>query len=119
MLQEISVIKRFGFLYGGYAFPYWEVADMIRKLAIAAIPVFIKVQPLGSLQAVLGEIVLVIYIFVVSYLKPFGNPHDNLLQVGSMIGKFPTQKQSCRSACRITHSRFSVQIDFAVLVNIQ
>lgn len=60
---------------------------MIRKLAIAAIPVFIKVQPLGSLQAVLGEIVLVIYIFVVSYLKPFGNPHDNLLQVGSMIGE--------------------------------
>lgn len=72
---------------------------MIRKLAIAAIPVFIKVQPLGSLQAVLGEIVLVIYIFVVSYLKPFGNPHDNLLQVGSMIGKFPAQKQvlSCLS----------------------
>ena len=65
---------------------------MIRKLAIAAIPVFIKVQPLGSLQAVLGEIVLVIYIFVVSYLKPFGNPHDNLLQVGSMIGESPKQK---------------------------
>lgn len=86
-LQEEQVIKRFGFLYGGYAFPYWEVADMVRKLAVAAIPVFIKVQPLGSLQAVLGEIVLVIYIFVVSYLKPFGNPHDNLLQVGSMLGK--------------------------------
>ena len=80
------MIKRYGFLYGGYSFPYWEVADMVRKLAIAAIPVFIKPQPLGSLQAVLGEIVLVIYIFVVSYLKPFGNPHDNLLQVGSMIG---------------------------------
>jgi len=80
MLQEEFVVKRYGFLYGGYSFPYWEVADMVRKLAIAAIPVFIKTQPLGSLQAVLGEIVLVIYIFVVSYLKPFSNPHDNMLQ---------------------------------------
>lgn len=80
------MIKRYGFLYGGYAFCYWEVADMIRKLAIAAVPVFIKVQPLGSLQAVLGEIVLVIYIFATSYVRPFSNSHDNLLQVGSMIG---------------------------------
>ena len=60
---------------------------MVRKLAIAAVPVFIKSQPTGSLQAVLGEIVIVIYIFVISYLKPFGAPEDNLLQVGSMLGE--------------------------------
>ena len=60
---------------------------MIRKLAIAAVPVFIKSQPTGSLQGVLGEIVLVIYIFVISYLKPFAASEDNLLQVGSMLGK--------------------------------
>lgn len=59
---------------------------MIRKLAIAAIPVFIKTQPTGSLQGVLGEIVLVAYVFVISYIKPFGAPEDNLLQVGSMLG---------------------------------
>lgn len=86
-LQEENVIRKYGFLYGGYSFRYWEVADMIRKLAIAAIPVFIKPQPTGSLQGVLGEIVLVLYVFVISYLKPFGAAEDNLLQVGSMIGK--------------------------------
>lgn len=59
---------------------------MVRKLAIAAIPVFIKPQPTGSLQGVLGEIVLVLYIFVIAYLRPFASSNDNLLQVGSTIG---------------------------------
>ena len=59
---------------------------MIRKLAIAAIPVFIRPQPTGSLQALLGEVVLVAYIVVISYIRPFANSNDNLLQVGSMIG---------------------------------
>ena len=60
---------------------------MIRKLAIAAIPVFVRPQPTGSLQGVLAEIVFVFYIFVISYLKPFGAAEDNLLQVGSMLGE--------------------------------
>ena len=41
---------RFGFLYQGYSFQYWETIDMMRKLIIGAIPVFIAVQPLGSIQ---------------------------------------------------------------------
>ena len=90
------MIQRYGFLYGGYSFPYWEVADMVRKLAIAAIPVFIKPQPTGSLQAVLGEVVMVIYIFVISYLKPFASPNDNLLQVGSMLGARLTRQSTSK-----------------------
>ena len=42
--------RKFGFLYSGYSLHYWETAEMIRKLALATIPVFIKTQPTGSLQ---------------------------------------------------------------------
>ena len=101
------MIQRYGFLYGGYSFPYWEVADMVRKLAIAAIPVFIKPQPTGSLQAVLGEVVMVIYIFVISYFKPFASPNDNLLQVGSMLGAtFDTSMKFVAVACPTAHHQF-------------
>ena len=108
------MIQRYGFLYGGYSFPYWEVVDMVRKLAIAALPVFVKPQPTGSLQAVLGEVVMVIYIFVISYLKPFASPNDNLLQVGSMLGAvFATSNplHECdlgpmAAACPTAHHQF-------------
>ena len=50
-------MERFGFLYGGYSFPYWETIDMSRKLVIGGIPVFIAVQAQGSLQAVIGEVI--------------------------------------------------------------
>ena len=49
-LQEDVVKRKFGFLYSGYSLHYWETAEMIRKLALATIPVFIKTQPTGSLQ---------------------------------------------------------------------
>lgn len=49
-------MQRFGFLYGGYSFQYWETVDMMRKLLIGAIPVFVAVQPQGSLQAVIGQV---------------------------------------------------------------
>ncbi len=42
---------RFGFLYHGYSFPYWETFEMVRKLLIGAIPVFVPAQPFGSTQA--------------------------------------------------------------------
>ena len=49
-------MQRFGFLYGGYSFQYWETVDMMRKLFIGGIPVFVAVQSLGSMQAVFGEV---------------------------------------------------------------
>ena len=55
-IQERDIMQRFGFLYGGYSFQYWETVDMMRKLFIGGIPVFIAVQSLGSMQAVLGEV---------------------------------------------------------------
>ncbi len=55
-VQEREIMQRFGFLYGGYSFQYWETVDMMRKLLIGAIPVFVAVQPQGSLQAVIGQV---------------------------------------------------------------
>lgn len=77
---------------------------MVRKLAMAAVPVFIRPQPTGSLQALLGEIVLVAYIAVIAYLRPFAASDDNLLQVGSMIGMLTLRsfraRDSCLGSCR-------------------
>lgn len=53
-MQDEDVRMRFGFLYQGYSFQYWETVDMSRKLIIGAIPVFIAVQPLGSIQVMLA-----------------------------------------------------------------
>lgn len=86
-MQEEIVKRKFGFLYAGYSLHYWETAEMIRKLALAAIPTFIKPQPAGSLQAVLGEIVLVLYLFAVTYTKPYIASADNHLHMGSLAGK--------------------------------
>ncbi len=54
--QDRDIMQRFGFLYGGYSFQYWETVDMMRKLIIGGIPVFVAVQSLGSMQAVFGEV---------------------------------------------------------------
>ena len=54
--QDRDIMQRFGFLYGGYSFQYWETVDMMRKLVIGGIPVFVAVQSLGSMQAVFGEV---------------------------------------------------------------
>ena len=49
-LQEPRVLARFGFLYSGYRLHYWETFEMVRKLLLAAVPVFVPAQPYGSTQ---------------------------------------------------------------------
>lgn len=44
------MLARFGFLYTGYRLPYWETFEMVRKLLLTAIPVFIPAQKYGSTQ---------------------------------------------------------------------
>ena len=56
LMQDRDIMQRFGFLYGGYSFQYFETVDMMRKLIIGGIPVFVAVQSLGSMQAVFGEV---------------------------------------------------------------
>jgi hypothetical protein len=84
--QDADIKQRFGFLYGGYSFQYWETVDMLRKLVLGGIPVFIAVQPEGSLQAVLGEIVLVGTMAAQLYIMPFIDFTENCISIASMAG---------------------------------
>ena len=86
-MQDPEVDAKFGFLYSGYRLYYWESLEMIRKLLLAGIPVFIAVQPTGSSQAVLGEVVLVGYLFATTYFKPYVKALDNLLAMLSLLGE--------------------------------
>ena len=99
--QDPEIDAKFGFLYSGYRLYYWESLEMIRKLLLAGIPVFIAVQPTGSSQAVLGEVVLVGYLFATTYFKPFVKALDNLLAMFSLLGAAvlcPDLPESCIAA---------------------
>ena len=50
-LGEPATRARYGFLYCGLRLVYWDTFDTLRKLAVAAVPVFVGAQPTGSLQA--------------------------------------------------------------------
>jgi hypothetical protein len=84
--QDPTIKAQFGYLYSGYRLPFWEIAEMARKLVMAAVPVFIQVQTVGSLQAVVGEILLVLFMVLTIYLHPYESKHDNWMQVSSIIG---------------------------------
>ncbi|KAK9829421.1 hypothetical protein WJX72_005757 [[Myrmecia] bisecta] len=84
-LEDPIIQRKFGFLYGGYRLTFWETTEMIRKLLLAAIPVFIAPQPYGSAQAVLGQLLTIGYLVAVVYCQPYEVPMDNHLQTGSHI----------------------------------
>ena len=88
--QDPTVKAQFGYLYSGYRLPFWEITEMARKLVMAAVPVFIQVQTIGSLQAVVGEILLVLFMVLTIYLHPYESKHDNWMQVSSIIGVPPS-----------------------------
>ncbi|KAK9840843.1 hypothetical protein WJX81_008508 [Elliptochloris bilobata] len=87
-LEDVTIKAQFGYLYSGYRLPFWEITEMARKLVMAAVPVFIPVQTVGSLQAVVGEILLVAFMVLTIYLHPYESKHDNWMQVGSIIVLF-------------------------------
>jgi hypothetical protein len=66
---------------------YWESIDTLRKLAIAAIPVFVSPQPGGSVQALAGQAVMVGTAAAGLAVRPYAAPEDNWLLVGSSIGE--------------------------------
>ncbi len=92
-LQDERTLKKYGFLYAGYTWRYYQVEEMVRMLVLAGLPVFINPQPSGSLQAVLGQIVLVAHLILILWIRPFEDGTDNLLQISSDIGEACT---SCR-----------------------
>ncbi|CAL8466229.1 g5765 [Coccomyxa elongata] len=83
-LDELEIKNRFGFLYGGYSYQYWETWDMLRKLILGGIPVFIAVQPLGSMQAVLAQVVIIAFMAATIGIHPFLDKWDNVISISSM-----------------------------------
>ena len=53
----------------------------------AVLQVFVKAQSQGSLQGSIGQIVIMVYLFVTIWLRPFAKAEDNGLQIASLIGK--------------------------------
>ncbi|EFN55637.1 hypothetical protein CHLNCDRAFT_133816 [Chlorella variabilis] len=85
-LDDAVVQAKYGFLYSSYScrFPYWETTEMLRKFAIAFMPVFIPTQANGSLQAAAGQVVLLVYIMLTLRCWPFAAHVDNWLQLASL-----------------------------------
>lgn len=61
---------------------------MVRKLILGGIPVFIAVQPLGSMQAVLAQIVIIGYMALTIWIFPFLDMWDNVISIISMGSKW-------------------------------
>ena len=78
-------MQRYGFLYVGQRFVYWDTIDTLRKLVLAALPVFVAPQPAGSLQALAGQLVVVATGGAVLAVNPFTDPEDNAATVASNV----------------------------------
>lgn len=65
---------------------------MIRKLILGGIPVFIAVQSLGSMQAVLGQVIVVAYLALTIWIMPFLDFWDNIISIASMGSESLSQK---------------------------
>ncbi len=60
---------------------------MLRKLILGGIPVFIAVQPLGSMQAVLAQVVIIAFMAATIWIHPFLDKWDNIISISSMGSK--------------------------------
>ena len=87
-LNEPETRARYGFLYVGLRLIYWDTFDTVRKLAVAAVPVFVGAQPTGSLQALVGQVIVVGTAAAVLALKPYAAAEDNWLVVASQAALF-------------------------------
>ncbi len=63
---------------------------MLRKLILGGIPVFVAVQPLGSMQAVLAQVVIITFMAATIWIHPFLDIWDNIISISSMGSKLCT-----------------------------
>ena len=87
-LHEPGTRARYGFLYCGLRLVYWDTFDTLRKLSVAAVPVFVGAQPTGSLQALVGQVIVVGTSVAVLALRPYAAAEDNWLVVASQAALF-------------------------------
>lgn len=88
LFTDADTKARYGFLYVGLRLVYWDTFDTVRKLAVAAVPVFVGAQPTGSLQALVGQLIVVGTAGLVLALKPYAAAEDNWLVVASQASLF-------------------------------
>eukprot|EP00347_Sterkiella_histriomuscorum_P008851 403343497 len=90
-LGEARNIERYGFMYVGLveeAF-YWEILIYFRKVAMISVNVFfMSFKPLY--RAVLGFIILIIYIELLQKIKPYQSKQLNYLEFKANIAAFIT-----------------------------
>lgn len=84
-LSLLLASPSYGFLYVGLSYVYWDTIDALRKLGLAAIPVFVAPQPSGSLQALAASLLVVASALAVLAVRPFTAPEENWLTVASNV----------------------------------
>eukprot|EP00753_Platysulcus_tardus_P017046 PLAT6226.1.p1 GENE.PLAT6226.1~~PLAT6226.1.p1 ORF type:complete len:931 (-),score=483.24 PLAT6226.1:141-2882(-) len=94
-LRDDSVVKRFGFMYGGYVLSdwrrYWEAIVMLRKVAIVAIAVFI---PTPFLQLFAATVVMMLSLLLHTLVHPYEEELLNKLDTLSIMTTLLTQMVS-------------------------
>ena len=71
----------------GYKCPIWEVIDIFQKAILCGIPIFVPRHTCPSLQGAAGQLVLIGSIILLTYIRPFLQPQDNMLQMMSYTGE--------------------------------
>ena len=85
-LELRATKSRYGFLYSSLRFSHWyfEELDLLRKLFLSAIAVF--VFPGSPSQLILAQFVSFFALILVGWMKPYKVASDNLLAQYSMVG---------------------------------
>eukprot|EP00003_Mantamonas_plastica_P009012 TRINITY_DN181_c0_g1_i10.p1 TRINITY_DN181_c0_g1~~TRINITY_DN181_c0_g1_i10.p1 ORF type:complete len:1409 (-),score=447.00 TRINITY_DN181_c0_g1_i10:642-4868(-) len=89
-LETQKIRERFGFLYIGYNLKtyYWEIVEMMRKLVIASVLVFVA-RGLPS-QLVVGMLVNLTALLFHERLQPYEEKSDHDLQYNALLQLFMT-----------------------------
>ena len=71
-LKSAEVIEKYGFLYKGYKdhMWFWELVILVRKLALAAIGVFMS-ESSAFMQGLSATFILSVSLFFQERLKPY------------------------------------------------
>jgi hypothetical protein len=87
---EQIIISRFGFLIVAYRVDYWwfEGVEMLRKLLITSVLVFIRPGTTGQLSA--GAMITFFFLLLGLFWRPFCSSTLNNLNSGTLIAQFLT-----------------------------
>jgi hypothetical protein len=90
-LARPDMRARFGFLYASYREDtfYWDSVVLLRKLAIAAVAVFLR--PAGAgLQACAAMVVAFVSLLLQTQVQPYANAGVNTLDASALLVEFAT-----------------------------